>query len=139
MSSYYNWVQNNTCTYNALSGIYLYSANNNTVVGNYASYSVYSNGIEVESASYNVVQNNTCNYDLLNGIELDSNYGPASYNNLTNNYCCYNQQQDGIWLHVDNAAINNNTIVNNTCTNNGVYPLGGQGGYGIGLMSSNSK
>ncbi len=97
-------------------------------------YSVYSNGIEVESASYNVVQNNTCNYDLLNGIELDSNYGPASYNNLTNNYCCYNQQQDGIWLHVDNAAINNNTIVNNTCTNNGVYPLGGQGGYGIGLM-----
>lgn len=100
---------NNSCVQNGM-GIYLVSCHNITVLGNNASYNIYS-GIYVRTSSQeNEISGNIASDNLNSGIAI---VGSSHFNTISNN-TANNNNYHGIYLYsINHCKISNNTINNN--------------------------
>ncbi len=89
---------NVSCTNNFWSGIEFYHSDYNTLHNSSVKYTVYSNGIHLDSSKYNHLENNTIYHNPMSGIYLDSsNNNIITYNNISDNgkYGIYSDSSSG--------------------------------------------
>ena len=119
-SSFQNTVENNLVYGNSYTGMQVYNAENNMIVGNifnenYIGLHIISDYNHWMNSNYNEITNNVCNDNIDSGILVVSSDG----NTITNNDCMKNLAEG---IDVENS--NGNIITENHCSENerpGIY------------------
>ncbi|MBI2831016.1 MAG: right-handed parallel beta-helix repeat-containing protein [Chloroflexi bacterium] len=106
-----NTVSGNTASFNTNTGIYLNSSSNNTISGNTLSNNWY--GINPVSSYINTISGNNVSNNA-NGIVVEYSNNNTISGNASNS-------NDNIGIYLDNSG--NNTISGNTASSNGAYGI----------------